>query len=467
MADGPSGTQDGYMCLLTVRGYVYGVPTAKSRTSPCAAILPARLETHFSPDRATFLGSAPPNSTVSHTGRAQGPKGPFQVASRFLNPQLDTLGHSRWLRLWSPTRRQDAKCTGDAELQSRRLPCLARLTSLVTFTTLASPLINNQRQSSSSCRQQGTDCSVPEQSGLFQSLPHKSTIRFWPSLVIPSGRQPLGDSLSLCSLSHNVNYQDSNLILSFGSKLRRPRPTLVIDFNTQLGSSQDVSAYLLLQLMQAMAHVCALGSFPANLKHRHQDRADLTWSCYASILLRTSLNKRRYDFAACPEPKLGRAIISKERLLGFPKTLIIATNCYYPTTQAKSSHRWPPRVIPTQEPAEDGLARYQPAALLASDVNHRPFDRLPLPSTPDVAPNLAQTPPYHHLTTSPPHELTVLRTSLKSGMDCTKSLSSGGNLVSPSLETSYQPQEHQSTMGLIPPELGLDAGNNYKVPRHN
>ncbi|KAG7047873.1 hypothetical protein JMJ77_0011211 [Colletotrichum scovillei] len=58
-------------------------------------------------------------------------------------------------------------------------------------------------------------------------------------------------------------------------------------------------------------------------------------------------------------------------------------------------------------------------------------------------------------------------------MDCTKSLyitwtaASGGNLVSPSLETSYQPQEHQSTMGLIPPQLGLGAGNNYKLPRHN
>lgn len=57
--------------------------------------------------------------------------------------------------------------------------------------------------------------------------------------MIPNGRQLLGDSLSLCSLSHNVNYQywsvanlpcartldeNSNLILSFGLELRRPRP---------------------------------------------------------------------------------------------------------------------------------------------------------------------------------------------------------------------------------------------------
>ncbi|KAK1463611.1 hypothetical protein CCUS01_08299 [Colletotrichum cuscutae] len=208
-------------------------------------ILPARLETHFSPDRATF-GSAPPHPTVSHTGRAQGPKGPFQVASRFLNPQLDTLGHSRWLRLWSLTRRQDAKCTGDAELQSRRLPCLARLTSLVTFTTLASPLINNQR----------TDCS----SGYDLAL----------SLPPQVNNTLLAKSHSLNrSVATAVNLP--NLILSFGSKLRRPRPTLVIDFNTQLGSSQDVSASLLLQLMQAMAHVCAL--------------ADLTWS-YGTTLRR-------------------------------------------------------------------------------------------------------------------------------------------------------------------------------------
>ncbi|KAI3532629.1 hypothetical protein CSPX01_13366, partial [Colletotrichum filicis] len=136
---------------------------------------------------------------------AQGPKGPFQVASRFLNPRLDTLGHSRWLRLWSLTRRQDAKCTGDAELQSRRLPCLARLTSLVTFTTLASPLINNQQPS-------------PQVNNTLLAKSRDTQRTATPGRLLES-------------------------LLTF-SQCELPRQTLVIDFNTQLGSSQDVSAYL-------------------------------------------------------------------------------------------------------------------------------------------------------------------------------------------------------------------------------